>query len=493
MGKPLRVLIIEDSEEDSALVINQLRQGGYDPMVEQVTTPGAMTTALRNQTWDLVITDWSMQQFSALDAIDLLKSEELDLPVIIVSGTIGEETAVAAMKAGPHDYLTKSNLSRLVPAIERELQQARGRREHKRTGESLRQSEARMRAVLDSALDAVVGMDAHGNITYWNPRSETIFGWTRGEALGRSMAETIIPPKHRDAHNRGLQHFLATGEGPILNRRIEITALRRDGTEFPVELTVSPLKVGDSFRFNAFIADITERKQAEAQLKNSFDLLRTLSRHLEVIREEERGRIAREIHDELGVVLTCLKLDLSRLHDFVSDGDKPTVRQLAQGKIKSMIQLIDSTIAMVQRIATELRPIVLDDLGLVAAIEWQAQDFQNRTGIICTFRSTTEDIELEREKATAMFRICQEALTNVARHAHATSVVICLEELTDYFKLEVKDNGWGIAEQKISDSQSLGLLGMRERAISFGGEISITGRAGEGTAIALRIPRQQSI
>ena len=493
MDKSLCVLVITDSEKDSASITSHLRQGGYRPKIKRVATPKAVSSALGSQAWDLVITDWSLKQFSASAVIELLKSLKLDLPVIVVSRTIGEETAVAAMKAGAHDYLTKSNLSRLVPVIERALQEGQERREHAEAVESLRQSEARMRAVLDSALDAVVGMDARGNIVDWNPRSEVIFGWTRGEALGRNLADTIIPPQHREAHYRGLQRFLATGQEQILNRRIEITAIRRDGKEFPVELTVSPLKVGTSYRFNAFIADITTRKQAEAQLENSYNLLRALSRHLEGIREEERGRIAREIHDELGVMLTCLKLDLSRLSELAATVDNAATRQPLQDKLLSMLQLIDPTIAMVQRIATELRPVLLDDLGLVAAIEWLAQDFQNRTGVMCTFSSSVENIVLEREQATVVFRICQEALTNVTRHAHARNVAIRLEDITGSLRLEVQDDGQGISEHKISDPQSLGLLGMRERASCLGGEISIIGQSGEGTTIALRIPRQQPI
>ena len=138
--------------------------------------------------------------------------------------------------------------------------------ERKQAEEEFRQSEARLRSVLDSALDAVVGMDTDGLITDWNPRAETIFGWNRAEVLGRPLAETIIPPRYREAHRRGLQHFLATGEGPVLNRRIEITALRRDETEFPVELSVTPLKTHESYQFSAFITDITDRKRAEERI-----------------------------------------------------------------------------------------------------------------------------------------------------------------------------------------------------------------------------------
>jgi len=231
-----------------------------------------------------------------------------------------------------------------------------------------------------------------------------------------------------------------------------------------------------------------ERKRTEEKLRSSFNLLRTLSRRLEGIREEERARIARELHDELGVGLTCFKIDLSRILAMMGDvvGSKESAK--ADAKIRSMIDDVDATITSVQRIVTELRPAMLDDLGLVAAIEWQAQDFQRRTGIICRCTAGEEDIHIDRERATVVFRICQEALTNVARHARATHVTIRFEEQIDALLLEVHDNGGGIPQEKIGAPDSLGLLGMRERAALFGGQIDIVGRPGEGTRIMLRLP-----
>ncbi len=232
----------------------------------------------------------------------------------------------------------------------------------------------------------------------------------------------------------------------------------------------------------------TERKRTEEKLRSSFNLLRTLSRRLEVIREEERARIARELHDELGVGLTCLKIDLSRIPALIGDAVSSQEYAKADAKIRSMIEDVDVTITSVQRIVTELRPAMLDDLGLVAAIEWQAQDFQRRSGIVCRCTAGEEDIHVDRERATVVFRICQEALTNVARHAHATHVTIRFEEQADSLLLEVQDDGEGIPQEKIAAPDSLGLLGMRERAALFGGQIDIIGRAGEGTRIILRLP-----
>jgi signal transduction histidine kinase len=173
----------------------------------------------------------------------------------------------------------------------------------------------------------------------------------------------------------------------------------------------------------------------------------------------------------------------------VSEGAGAGVRKKAGDKIRSMVEQIDTTIASVQRLVTELRPAVLDDLGLVAAIEWQCQDFQKRTGIPCTCVTSADDLAVESDRATALFRICQEALTNTARHAQATAVTIKLESRSDYLHLVVADNGVGIPNTKVSDRRSLGLLGMKERVAQFDGEITIRGNPGNGTIVTACLAR----
>ena len=227
--------------------------------------------------------------------------------------------------------------------------------------------------------------------------------------------------------------------------------------------------------------DIAERKRAEEQLKSSYEQLRALSARIQSIREEERTTIAREIHDELGQALTGLKMDLSWLRKKIPE------EELIE-KTQSMLKLIDSTIQTVRKISTELRPGILDDLGLIAAIEWQAGDFQSRTGIKCEFNSSLEEVALEREVSTAIFRIVQETLTNVVRHANATQVNIKVGEEDGILLVEIEDNGRGITGKEISSPKSLGLLGMRERAHLFGGELEIKGTSGERTVVMVRIP-----
>ena len=218
-------------------------------------------------------------------------------------------------------------------------------------------------------------------------------------------------------------------------------------------------------------------------MKTSHEQLRSLSAHLESVREEERTHIAREIHDELGQMLTALKIDLSWLTPRL-----PKEQELLLVKTKSMYQLIDMAIHTVQKISAELRPAVLDDLGLSAAIEWQAGEFEKVTEIRCEFSSNPEDIVLDQDRSTAIFRIFQEALTNVIRHANATKVKASLIEEAGKIVLRVRDNGEGIEKKQIINPKAFGLIGMRERARFWGGEVKITGTPGRGTTVAVSIP-----
>ncbi len=229
--------------------------------------------------------------------------------------------------------------------------------------------------------------------------------------------------------------------------------------------------------------DITGQKRTEKSLKNSQKQLRSLALRLQRVREEERTYIAREIHDELGQALTGLKMDLAWLLKRL-----PHERHELNEKVKAMIQLSDATIHSVSKISSELRPGVLDDLGLIAAIQWQAQDFEKRTGIVCSFTSTLEDITLDKDCATAIFRIYQETLANVIRHSGASIVSINLRKTKGKLTLRITDNGRGISDAEVQNPRSLGLLGMKERVMLFRGELIIVGKADKGTRVEVTIP-----
>src|SRR5438067_6484841 len=259
----LRVLILEDRPDDALLVAEHLRRAGLAIAWERVDTEAAFAAKLESGL-DLILADYSLPQFTAPRALDILKERDLDIPFIVVSGTVGEDAAVEVMRGGARDYVFKGNLSRLRPVIEREVRAAAERRAARvAQTEYLR----RLSSIFDTALDAVITMDAKGVITDWNPMAETIFGWSKSEAVGRLVADTIIPLRYREAHGLGLARFLKTGEGPVLNRRTELEGIHRDGHEFPIELSIGATPSAHGYVFSAFARDISERRRAEEAVR----------------------------------------------------------------------------------------------------------------------------------------------------------------------------------------------------------------------------------
>jgi signal transduction histidine kinase len=254
---------------------------------------------------------------------------------------------------------------------------------------------------------------------------------------------------------------------------------------------VPQFKPGEARPFEVFVTlhDITPLKRIEQALQASREKLRALAARVQAVREEERTAVAREIHDDLAQELTRLKIDITLLGKLLAPaGGRPLPAAVGE-KLAQMGVIADSAIQSVQRIATSLRPVVLDSLGLSAAIEWQAEDFQGRTGIGCSAVLPPKDLDLDRDTCTALFRILQESLTNVLRHSGATRVEILLREHADYIQLRVRDNGRGIRTDEAEAPSAVGLLGMRERARLLGGHCDIREISGEGTTVDARVPR----
>jgi PAS domain S-box-containing protein len=234
--------------------------------------------------------------------------------------------------------------------------------------------------------------------------------------------------------------------------------------------------------------DITERKEAEEKLLHSEQQLRALASRLQRVREEESAIIAREIHDELGQTLTGLKMDISWIRRRVAEMTKSDLCLQVADRLKTMSSEVDNTIRVVRRISTQLRPVILDDLGLMRALEWQTREFESRTGIYCDFKAETAESDLKNEHSTAVFRIFQEILTNVARHAGARNVEINLRNENESLVLDVKDDGRGITEEEIKSPRALGILGMQERAQVCGGNLFIQRASGGGTSVTVKVP-----
>lgn len=358
--------------------------------------------------------------------------------------------------------------------------------DRRQSEDALRESELRFRQLTDNMREVLwLYAPDYSKVLFISPSYETIWGRTRASLYQNP-------------------HSFLDNVHPRDRPRVEETTRKKRETGFDHEYRLMmpngtirwiwdrgfPIHDGEGklYRIAGIAEDITDRKQAEIALRTSQEQLRALSAKAQSAREEEGRRIAREIHDELGSSLTGLKWDLEKIDMTLGRSDKSWPDSDIHIRIVAMIGLMEATIGTVRRISADLRPSILDDLGMVAAIEWQAQQFRERTGVECQWRTEMETADVSRESATAVFRIFQEILTNVLRHSGATRIQVELRKRNDRMELQVVDNGRGISESEKANNRSLGLLGMKERALLVGGEVNIDGASGQGTTVLVRIP-----
>ena len=354
--------------------------------------------------------------------------------------------------------------------------------ERKKSEIELRESESKFKMLFNNANDAVFVTQlsqekSYGDFIEVNEVACTRLGYSKEEFLQLSPS-AIVSQKSIYDFNLNMERLL--NEGHVI---YDLVHRAKDKKLIPVEINSHLFIYKEKPTILSIARDITERKQAEEKLKRTSKLLRELAIHLQSIREEERTMIAQEIHDELGQVLTALKIQVSLLANKLNKDQAPLKQ-----KINSLSDMIDASVESVQKISSKLRPGILDELGLIAAIEWQAEEFEKLTNIKCSLVMPRQEIELEKNKSTAIFRIFQEALTNITRHSEAKNVVVSLLNHQHNIYLEIQDNGKGITQEQIRDFKSLGIHGMEERAMVFGGQVYIEGIAGKGTKVKVEIP-----
>ncbi len=334
---------------------------------------------------------------------------------------------------------------------------------------------ARLSALVESAMDAIISVNEVQQIVLYNRAAENLFGWTRRQAIGQSL-DMLIPERFRSRHGAHIQRFATT---QITSRRAGdatvLWGLRANGEEFPMEASISQVDAESGKLFTVILRDITERVRAQ-------DEVRRFAVQAQAMIESEKTRVARELHDELAQSLTALKMDAIWMRD-----NLPHNAHAVTAKIDGMLSILDTTVVATRRIAADLRPLMLDDLGLVSAIQWLVQSFSQRTGVACELM-VNEELELAEPYATAVFRIVQESLANVAKHAQATQVSVSVEQLEGALLLKVSDNGQGFATQLARKPASLGLMGLRERAELLRGSVEIDSQPGGGTRISVSIP-----
>lgn len=339
-----------------------------------------------------------------------------------------------------------------------------------------------LQAMVDTALDAIVTVDAEQRIVLFNPAAEKMFACSATIALGAPLSR-FLPERYRSAHAR---HVVEFGSGrrasPAMSN--EVVGLRADGEEFPVETTVSQVTVAGRTLFTAVLRDISERRRAEIDLSATNAELRRLSESLIMVRESERTRIARELHDELGQQLMRLRLDLSSLA-----GPLRTSHPELGNRVNVMKGLVADTVAAVRRITTELRPPLLDDLGLVAAAEWLLNEFSQHSSVDVDVKIDPAADACEAGMATAVYRILQEALTNVARHASASRVRVVLQLEDNALRLSIEDDGHGLhPKSSAMFCAGNGLVGIRERVLMFSGRLGVSESATGGVVIEVHLP-----
>jgi PAS domain S-box-containing protein len=409
-----------------------------------------------------------------------------------VSGRrMGESPTLWGVRADGEEFPLEASISQMVQhgrryftVILRDVTlRRRAELEAERVRSALGDAQARLGAIVDSAMDAVITVDEKQNVVLFNRAAEQVFRVPRERALGMPL-DRLIPQRFRGAHRGHVEAFGRTG---VTSRRMgDVTtlwALRPDsGEEFPIEASISQAVEGERRYFTVILRDITVRKQAEDALRGSQRDLRELSARVLEAREEEKTRIARELHDELGQLLTALKMDLASMRERLP-GE-------LQGTANEMSALLDQTVAATRRISADLRPLMLDDLGLADAARWLAEDFANRSSIACRMEISGGDAleSVSKSVSTAVYRAIQESLTNIARHAQARSAWATLAVAGDEILFEMEDDGRGIAPEDLAKARSLGLKGMRERIAHLGGSLEIARAPRGGTRLRVRVP-----
>jgi hypothetical protein len=503
MPVPLRVLVLEDRPSDARLVVHELQQAGFEPLWDRVETEADFVARLEAP-WDLILADYSLPQFDAASALHLVRQRNLDIPFIIVSGTIGEELAVAAMKEGAADYLLKDRLSRLGPAVKQALEQRQLRESQRRAALALRESRERTRLILDTAYDAFIAIDAEGLITDWNKQAEVTFGWTRQEAIGRILADTIIPPAQRQSHTAGLARFLVTGEGPVLKRRVELSAVKRDGSEVAVELIVWPVRVGSTWTFSAFVRDITDQKHLAEQLRQS--------QRMEAV-GRLAGGVAHDFNNLLTVILGYSDVSLAQLRP----GDP--LREFSEEIRKAALRASDLTRQLLAFSRRQvLSPVPLDLNGLLEGVEKMLR------------RLIGEDIDLAILPAADLWPVrvdpgqVEQVLMNLVVNARDAmpqggklTITTTNAELDasycdthadaregEYALLTVSDSGAGIDRQTLAHifepffttkgpdkGTGLGLATVYGIVKQSGGHVAVYSEPGRGTCFKVYLPRDR--
>jgi PAS domain S-box-containing protein len=463
---PLRVLVVEDSEYDTMLLAEELRRGGYEPDYGRVSTADEMEEALakaqgRGAEWQIIVSDYYMPRFSGPEALALMRRLGYETPFIVVSGKIGEEAAVAMMRSGAQDYVSKDNMARLCPAIERELREAAVRREREETQVALRESEQRFRAVFEQATDAFYLVDAESRrILESNPAFRQMLGYSEDEAKDIELYELIAHSREDVDYNLWLT--LAERRRFVGERKYR----HKDGSVVEVETAVGVIRYGGRDVVCAVLRDITERKEAE--------------RRLAEVREAERSRIARDLHDDILQDIAYALQEIQIVQITSGDCDVEALEDAAEALRRSVDGLRASIFEL--RVGTLSRSFLS---ALEALVELNRRMSRNRYELVLNVQDGFP-LQISERAGRQLTRVVQEALTNVRRHAEARRAEVRLWREGDLALVEIADDGRGFEVE--APREGVGQQSMVHRVTELGGELVVESAPGEGTRVRVLTP-----
>ena len=483
-AKKLRVLLVESSNADEQHTLNKLSQAGYLLEHRRVDSARGMKAALSKGEFDVVLCSYDPPGFGGLAALELLHASGVDIPFLFLSHDLREETIIYTMQHGADDYIFKGSLNRLAPAIEHNLREARIRREHRDVQLALQENQTRLHAFIADlpgmAYQMVLQEDGAISYPYVSEGCQALLGITPQDLTHVVMLfEALLHPEDFASYQQSL-HTSAKNlsfwnwEGRILTMP--------DNEIKWINIRSSPRKIPKGIQWEGIIFNITQSKLAEIEIRHSKAQLRELSSHIQDVREQERIAIAREIHDDMGSTLTAIKLDVSWL------GGRLASNPVLAEKARSIELLVDKCTAAAGNISRSLRPSVLDTFGIIAAIEMETDEFEQRTHISCVLESKDEGPAIPPDISIALFRILQEALANIIKHASASEVSVIVHNREAGVVLSVQDNGRGLTEMDRAKPRSFGLRGIRERVEYFGGDVRIDSAPEKGTKVSVYIP-----
>ena len=484
-AKKLRVLLVESSSADAQHTLNKLTQAGYSLEHRRVESARGMKSALTTEQFDVVLCSYDPPGYGGLPAFELMQKTGLDIPFLFLSHDLREETIIYTMRHGADDYIFKGSLNRLAPSIEHNLREAKIRQERRAAELALQENQTRLHAFIADlpgmAYQMLLAENGRVTFPYVSEGCQALLGITPQDLTHvSSLLEALLHPAdfasyqvsmHESARNLSFWNW----EGRVVTMP--------DNEIKWINLRSSPRRMPDGIQWEGIIFNITQSKEAELEARRSKAQLRELSSHIQEVREQERIAIAREVHDEMGSTLTAIKLDIAWLGGRLSD--KPALAE----KAKNIEGLVDRCISAAGNISRSLRPSVLDTFGIVAAIEMEADEFEQRTGISCIFEPAKPIGDIPPDISIALFRIFQETLANITKHAQASEVEVRMRDHDGSIELNVRDNGRGLTEADRAKPRSFGLRGIRERVEYFGGRVRIDSNPGHGTEIGVVVPR----